>query len=500
MSILSSDEVNSELNAVQPVPALEAIASPYDYCQLTSRGFELLNYSLFAKSGPFNQEPFWDTVVLAGLGTDAGRDITLLSGETVVGIVQCKRHDKPLDLPAVFRELVKCLLLFHREPSSGKTTVGLQYFLVSAKDPARTVVDFFSRPKKILQTQGVAFERSVHKVLEDNAALRKLDTNTAKRRAARLLSALTLRLLRPVDIDEWMVREKVVAGRFFQQRVVVDNAAMSSDMEAVRASLRNMERQVAGVPLVTDVDLRIIKEYVERVPGTHRLSFGFATLFGFPREMFAEGTNIKDLLGPVADSLTQIYQRYMEWMHSKVWKEAERVAYRPEVLYTVHPFARQIIISYLTLYVCDLLRRTLLGNVIGEAVAKVTNWPEVKSDEELLEHVCQEHIAEGHRYLKGDYSRVVGEGDLLEMKMRLIEFGMRGIKDGDVLEAVVGKGRDALKPHLDESAAVLRGYCSWRPSIFLMGSSGVDRGDVLEKTGATLKAMDKMRKRGPAGM
>ena len=495
MRFVSRNQIANELQSVKPVSALERKAESYHYTHLCPREFELLNYALFKASEPLGQNRTWDNVAITVRGPDSGRDILLFSGEEITGIVQCKRIEKSLSLPETFRELVKCILHIQEDESLSCTTHEMTYFLVLARDPANTVVDFFARPYFTMKDKEKDLNIATDKVLQETVAFQAIKKDDARYKTLECLSRMKYSLLRRQDLDEWMARETPTATRFFHHRILVDNSVMSGHMDGIKEQLASLDQQVMGVPFITDVDLKVVKNYIENIPDTHRLSFGLATLFGFPREMFAEDTNLKDLVGPFVGALTRIYGAYIEWMQQKVRDEAFRIADLPEVLYTVHPFARQIIMSYLTLFVGNMMRKTLSGNTIGDAFSKVTRWPEFTSEEELLEHVCRDHVEQGQRYLKGDYSNIVGEGDLLRKKLEIIAYIMEGITDDGTLEVIIRDGQRVLEPRLRESTKRLRCLCDHRPSIFLMGTTGIDSDDVLRKTGETLKALDEMRKR-----
>jgi hypothetical protein len=65
--------------------------------------------------------------------------------------VQCKRLERAISLPAVFREFAKLILFAEADPALPKVTSDLSYFLALAHDPAGTVVDFFCPPDGIAE-------------------------------------------------------------------------------------------------------------------------------------------------------------------------------------------------------------------------------------------------------------------------------------------------------------------------------------------------------------
>ena len=94
---------------------------------------------------------------------------------------------------------------------------------------------------------------------------------------------------------------------------------------------------------------------MESVPDTHRLSFGFASLFGFPKEMFegpqalkARGTRLNEIemeaeeITVCSDMTLPITRRngarpplkclcLLDFLHRKRWRSREDSNFRPTV-------------------------------------------------------------------------------------------------------------------------------------------------------------------------
>ena len=422
-------------------------------------------------------------------GADAGRDILLSSDGRASGVVQCKRLETAISLPAVSRECAKMILFAEADLALPKVTSGLAYFLALAHDPAGTVVDFFARPTELLETRRSDLQTAVRDVLESYVTLTGLDESEAQAKVWEILPTLKLKLVRPTDLDGWMAKETSVAARFFRHRILVDNAEVTAQNAAILARMEQLQRQVEGVPLLTDVDLKITKERIEGTPDTHRVAVGFASFFGLPREMFAGDVNLKRRIGPLAGLLNELNGDYNDWMFKRANEEAMRIC---DLVYTAHPFARQIPAAYLGLVASDIVGRAISGDVMNRVLADVTGQQIFENDDDRLAHVHSKLLEQGRGYLKGDLSQVVGEGELREMKLKLIEFMMQGINDEAALDRIIEKGENVLRPHLDKAAASLRLLGAYRPSVFLMGVPGLDNPEVISRMVSTVKALDAM--------
>lgn len=493
MEIHSEEAITAELRRVGVIDDYDLGVKAYPHERLSSRDFELLAWSLFRESRPPDAAPgiSWDRASLAQRGPDRGRDILLLHEGAAVGVVQCKGERQRVTLPGVLRELAKVILHLDTQATVQWNKTGLAYWLACASEPARTVVDFFDSPSVVFDSPEDLLGRAVENVVRRYEGLRRLDSVAAKGLVAACVEGASLSLLRPVDLNMWLWKERGTAVTFFQPGSVAmeESAArkLRDDVEAIR-------RRTDGIPLMNDADLRMVKGYVESVPESHRLSLGFVSLFGFPREMFAGGPDqFRRRIMPIAGLIEDLHYDYMAWMFERVAAEVESICVRPEVVVRVHPFAKQIPSSLLTLVAAEQMARKLQGKVLADITRKATGLGKFIDFDGRMEHVKATLIEEGRSYLAGDYSRVVGEGELLEFKLKLIRFLMQGIADEGDLTRVLDGGEAVLRPHLEDSADRLEELGAHRPAVFIMGTSGLDDAEQVSRMGETLKALDGMK-------
>ena len=483
-------QADAELENVERVEGLEAASARFPLAALSPVDFERLNYTLFKSSSPFGTPRSWDDAALMPAGADGGRDILLLGGAAAPGIVQCKRLGAAMSRPAVLRELSKCILFCTLDSASPPLSPHAHYFLSLAKDPARTVVDLFAQPSRFLSSHPSDVAAAVRDTLEEYGSLQTLDFDDAVSTVRAHMRSMTLHLLGPVDLNLWLANEPDIATRFFRHRVVVDNDPVMDELAALGARMDEFARRTIDVSAVTDDDVKIIKDYIDGVPESHRTSLGIASLFGFPKEMFAGEENFRRHLESLLGALQVLHTAYIDWMSSRAREEAVRICDLPEIRATVHPFALQIASGYMGQSAADISLRSLSGDVMTSIIEKATERKPFSDDDERLAHVCGRILEQGRRHLARDYSQLAGDAEFVAFKREFFDALMADIPDGRTLEAVVQDGRRKLEPHLKDASSELESLGGFRPSVFLAGTSGLDSDIAIAKMADTARSLD----------
>jgi hypothetical protein len=333
---------------------------------------------------------------------------------------------------------------------------------------------------------------AIREVLEKYDTLGGLDEAEASAVVMRILPSLNLRLLRPVDLNAWMAEQTGVATRFYRHRILVDSTHVDARLTSMEELLRATQEHLGGVPFITDVDLKIIRARIEGTPETHRLSVGFASLFGFPREMFAGEANLRQRVGRLAEMLNGLNSDYTDWLHKQARDKASEICDKGEVVWRVHPFARQVPVAFLGLVATEILNKVLSGQVMGEIIRKLNQGPVFQDDSERFAWLREKFLADGRRYLAEDFSQLQGDADLIELKKRILKQAMHGLNsDADIARAL-DEGIDVLRPYLTAEAADLRRLGAYAPSVFLMGMTGLDVPDVVERLAESVKGVEAM--------
>ena len=489
--IISGARADAEIGEVSPAEVHDAGSSPYPYLGLSDEDFERLSYALAKSSAPLGVERGWDDAALMVRGADAGRDVLLMKDGTPVGVIQCKRLESRMALPAVLREMTK-LILFAHANGDLQFENDLIYFLSLAKDPARTVVDYFARRATFEPANRETILAAALEVRDTYTTLKKVDDATVERQVFAALPKLSIRLIRPVDLDEWMQRETGVAARFFRLRTVVDNKVVSDRFDAFEVMLRGLAGDVQRLAPITDEDLELLREQMGETPETHRLNLGIAMLFGFPPEMFVGSPNLEKRIGRLRDLLQEVSADYTDWVFALAREKTNEICDSAQAMYSP-TIARAMVGPFMGYVAKDCLEVALSGSVMADILDRLGNAPRPTTDEERLERARADIASEWGCYLAGDFSRIVGEAEALAVKREIIAKGLDGIGTQTDLEKALQRGADLLQSQLFKAADAMRATCRHKVSIFLTGTHGITSDMAVKRFADTIRNLDALK-------
>lgn len=483
--ILSGTDADAEISKVQPADLEDAGLDCFAYLRLGDEDFERLSYALAKSSAPHGVTRCWDGAALMITGADAGRDVLLTMAGRAVGVIQCKRLESQMALPAVFREMAK-LILFAKVNGDLSLTGRLTYILAVARDPARTVVDFFARRAEIELSKEGVIRAATREVRESYETLSHLTDQEAERLVLDALTRFDIHLLRPVDLDEWLGREPGVAARFFKHRLLVDNKVVVDRLDIFESVLKAAMRQMA--PL-TDEDLKLLSKRIEDTPESHRLNVGIAMLFGFPREMFVGRANLETRIGRLQKLLIEIDGDYTDWVFALARKKAGEICDSAEAM-RVPAIARMIPIQFLSYVARECLAVALTGSVMTGILDRLSNAPVLEDDDARLRQTRSNLEAEWGRYLSGDFGQMVGDAEDLALKRQIVGQVLVGIRTEQELGHALAFGADVLKPAMFAAAEALRETCKHKTTVVLTGGGGIDTDEGLQRLVETLRGLD----------
>jgi hypothetical protein len=132
VTIIRGPEADAEIDKVHAVEGVTAAPVNFPLVGLSADDFERLCYALFKVSAPDGVDRAWNDAAIMVRGADAGRDLLLLAGEIPWGVVQCKRLESAIALPAILRELIKLILYPEVDSTLPQIEAGTHYFLALA--------------------------------------------------------------------------------------------------------------------------------------------------------------------------------------------------------------------------------------------------------------------------------------------------------------------------------------------------------------------------------
>ncbi|MDE8653903.1 hypothetical protein [Novosphingobium album (ex Liu et al. 2023)] len=296
----------------------------------------------------------------------------------------------------------------------------------------------------------------------------------------------------PVDLDEWMGREAAVAARFFKQRIVVDNQIVSDRLDAVENLIRGLMGDVQKLAPVTDEDIELLRAQIQDTPETHRLNFGIAMLFGFPPEMFVGRSNLEKRIGRLRDVIQEMDAGYTGWVFTLARSKAAEICDSAEAMYAPM-IARMIPSAFLSYVAKECLAVALSGSVMAGIVDRLSNAPHHETDEARLRQVREDLVGEWGRYLAGDFTQMIGDGEVLIMKHQIVQQGLKGLASQADLKNALQIGADLLKQKLFEGADAMRAMCKHKVSVVLTGTRGVDSDEGLKRMLNTVRSLDALK-------
>ncbi len=476
---LSDDDAQEALAAIVPTSAEDAGLQGFYYLGLKDEEFEYLSFALASKSAPDGVKRTWNKSTVMVRGADAGRDVLLTSDGREVGVIQCKRLESCMALPAVMREIAK-LILFASVNGDLAFDRRLLYILLLARDPASTVVDFFARPKndeKKIETLLVA---AASEVRETYKTLQAMDPQIAERAVREAFELLDVHLVRPNDLDEWLGREPAVCKRFFRSRMVVDNEPVMDEIAALKNILEGFGSKLDEALPITDQDVAALRDDIEQIPETHRRHAGFAMLFGFPPEMFSVSSEMQARITRLANLMNEINGDYIDWVFAQGNAKADCIV-------EAHPwgatpnYVRQLPRHFLFEVGRECLEYATSGDMMTGIIAGIRKVDRPATDEERLQLVRSKLVDEGSAFLAGDYSGFSGPEDLMPLKKAVFARMLYGLNDRAAIEQATDEALRTLRPMLAAAADEFRAMCRHKLTIVMLGTRGLDLPNALRR-------------------
>lgn len=189
----------------------------------------------------------------------------------------------------------------------------------------------------------------------------------------------------------------------------------------------------------------------------------------------------------------EVGEDFINWLHEQVNRQALLISDLPEVMFTVHPCARLVAAPFLSLMISENVEKNLLGKVMTDIIKSISGQPKFQSDDDRLRHVREQLLESGERYIRDDFSSMVGEGDFLEFKKQVARTSVQGLHSKEDLERALDKGIAVMRPHLDLAAQEMRRLSAYPLSIFLTDSSSIDDPAAVRRMADTVGALEALK-------
>ncbi|WP_292278861.1 hypothetical protein [Mesorhizobium sp.] len=245
---VSEAEISREIDQDRPLSYFETELPDLPLTRLQDRTFEILAYSLIQKQIEEGSTPFTRATLLRD-GADQGRDVLLLKGEEVRGVIQCKRYEDAFNRPSVLRELLRFAMLAVRVQGLVPKAEDFSYQLWTAGSLTGPAIKFFDAPKTYIsdnRSQLLQMAANARKGVAALVTSNSKEADAENEAAVALISQFAFEAVGPVDIKSRLADNEQIRRRFFRGPGDAKSHAVAGDI----ARLLKMARQAFPSGLV----------------------------------------------------------------------------------------------------------------------------------------------------------------------------------------------------------------------------------------------------------
>jgi len=186
--------------------------------------FELLVSDIYRAEHNDGTENWYDTVSRLNDGADQGRDAIMYKDGNPVGVVQCKRLKKPLELDAVISEICKFFLYAHIRPQIASLPgTSFRYYVAVADSVSTKLFEFMQgagqeRFDKLLvefQTK-CGTVRSKSETLKSHAKLKDLTKAELCEVVWQWVPHLQTKVLKKDSLSSMVAKHQIVKSTYFK--------------------------------------------------------------------------------------------------------------------------------------------------------------------------------------------------------------------------------------------------------------------------------------------
>jgi len=473
INYISEEALDAEQSSSQKPLAFEhQIGFPLG--SLTDRQFEFLLHDLYKADIEDGTADGFDRVVLMQAVGERGRDCALLSQNTHVGVIQCKKYDGLMTKPGCAREIIKFVLHAIKDPALIPKADGFKYVFAvsnSFNEPAATLLADFNR----LIVTDAKLEDWVNEVIAEYESFKGLSYADIRDRLHEVLAAIKVEPLNFNDLNSKLVGRNTIIAKFFTVKKVVAEESLGGIQSALQRILAQQ---------ISDEEVSRLASKLQALSPDHRFDTGLVSFWGYPKE-FIEALSQEKKLQSHLMSLTvarsQIDAAFMQFLMSRIHDEVFR---RITAKGDVSPFTIQAATPYLFGRLGKRLHRALSGDFLsGIATPDKLMGDPLKIKTELLRV--------GEAVLRNDYSGFAGDAEMVAFKKGLAAHIHAGLPTVEAMSKRFDNEWPKMTTALDEIEAELEKLIPDGPLVVVRGLEWMDDKAHLVKVFTQIAALDK---------
>lgn len=480
MNILSDEQITLETKSIFRPLAIESGTTILPLSDLGDREFELLSYLLVSSELKKSEFLNFDNISLMQGVAERGRDCVLYHNSKIVGLVQCKKYNGRLTKPQTIKEIIKFILFSILDKTILPDPNNFEYNLYVSNDLNGVTIELLSsfndRIKDEFKNGNI--EKYTNDLISEYESFKSFEGNIPLLEIQNLLTKIKVTYQNGIDLTSRILNNSNVLSMFFNIKTVVD---LESNDKYIRKALDDY-----GLTLLTDKDLKILKKRIENTQENNRINLGFMDFFGYSKEFFdflQVDNKFKNIVKPFSEMQNQLNEYLMDFLSNEISKSVfNDITMRLLNTGKIHRFSVGIAQPYLW----TRLSKNILIKSSPKEILKKLNPDFFKSKEELILQISNYLFKTSEEILNGDYSNLVGDNELVQMKLRLYEHIHQGITNIEEIKLIFNKDIKLLIPILDNIENRISSLITEERTIVIKDGSFLENKEELENIKKTL--------------
>ncbi|MBS7820746.1 hypothetical protein J7552_05545 [Wohlfahrtiimonas chitiniclastica] len=482
--IISEAQTQEELESCYKPTVVSSNFSVLPFNNLGDREFELLSYLLVKEEIKLKLHAnFTHIVLMQGVG-ERGRDCVLYNTGKVCGLIQCKKYTGRLTKPALLKELIKFSLYANKDPSILPDIDNFQYFIFVTSDftePANTLLYDYKNSIANEIKNG-----NIHKFMEE--VVNEYESFIKERHSLPIKEIQNILInlkITPVNGTELTARVNnipTILQNFFKIQTVV---SVTDADQLLRKALNDY-----GLKFLTDEDLKYIQERISSTAPEQRISFGFVDFYGYSADFFKnlKFEEYKKILDLVSELQKILYKKLLDFISNEIHRIIQtEVTHKLLRTGQIHTISVAICAPYLFKRIShkilmsslpkDLVKKGHSDLVKAEGIENYISkdiYENLNSSEQDIKEQVDILIASSKKIMEGDYSELVGDEYLVNLKIDMFRHSHEGLKDIAHAQQQIQKDLLILTPTLQRMENELNQVISEKRTVLISDHAFMD--------------------------
>jgi len=480
---ISEEQIQIEAKSGYKPLAIDSGIKLLPFSDLGDREFELLSYLLVQQEISEFKHPNVTNISLMQGVSERGRDCVLYNNGVVSGLIQCKQYKARLSRPQTIKEILKFLLFSTLDDSLLPDSENFEYKLYVSNDftePTIALIHSYETEVEKEISEG-NIDKYLDEIINEYESFSCYKGNKPKDKINELLRNIKLTSSNATDLSSRIYKQDNILSMFFNVKTVVD-------LEKADNLIRNALDDY-GLKYLTDEDLKRLQDRIGNTKEGNRVSLGFVDFFGFNIEFFKslKGDPFKEVMTAVANIKCLLDKHLLDFISSKINKLVQlKITMGLLIPKKIHSFSVGIASPYLF--------QRLSSKISAKSMPKEMlpkYYPHISmTPEELISDIANTLYESSERIMAGDYTKLVGNPDIVALKIDIFNHMHQGLKNIDDAKAVFNRDIKLIRPVLDEIEQEIKDLLEDEQTVVIKDSSFFDDHEEMKLLAATIKALD----------